>query len=382
MIYLDNSATSFPKPKSVIDAVSRACMLYANPSRGGYGASKNAGKAVFDCRSKLAEMFGAEAEKVIFTKNCTESLNIAIKGYLKKGDHAIISSLEHNSVLRPLENLRQKDIVQYSVAYVDAKDEEKTVENFKKLIRANTKLVVCTAVSNVFGTVLPVEKIAKLCREHSIIFVCDGAQAVGTFKFNLKKSNIDVLAFPGHKGLFGPLGTGGLVLNCEKLPETLIEGGTGSFSLKKSQPKILPDCFESGTLNLPGIAGLSAGVDFVNRAGGETAVFEHEKNLCDYFVSELKNIKNVKVFDGMHGKTYAPVVSFGIENMHSEEAAEILAGHGFAVRAGYHCSFLAHKIYKTEEHGTVRVSPGFFTNKKDINNLIFCTEKIARSKKI
>ncbi len=382
MIYLDNAATSFPKPTAVADAVYKSTLCFANPGRGGYSLSADAGKIIFKCRDKISQMFGCEPENVIFTKNCTESLNIAIKGLLKKGDHVIISSLEHNSVLRPLEKLRQNGQISYSVAYVDANDDELTLLNFKKLICPQTRLIVCTAVSNVFGTVLPIEKIAKLAKKAGIFFVVDAAQSAGTLKYNLRESGIDVLCMPGHKGLFGPVGTGIMILGGSVVPQSLIEGGTGSLSLEKSQPEILPDKFESGTLNLPGIAGISAGIDFIGHCGGESAIYEHEKELIKIFINDAKNISSLNVFDNMHSDKYSSLISVCFKNIHSEEICEALSSFNIAARGGYHCSNLAHTTYKTDKDGTVRISPGIFTTKKDMKCLSFCLNKIAKNKKL
>lgn len=379
MIYLDNAATSFPKPKAVAEAVYKSTLCFANSGRGSYRLSSDAGKIIFGCRNKISEMFGCEVENVIFTKNCTESLNIAIKGLLEKGDHVIISSLEHNSVSRPLEKLRQNGLISYSVACVDPKDDEKTLQNFKNLIRPETKLIVCTHVSNVFGTVLPIEKISKLAQKSGILFVVDAAQSAGTQKYDLRKIHIDVLCMPGHKGLFGPVGTGIMILGGSVTPRSLIEGGTGSLSLEKSQPEILPDKFESGTLNLPGVAGISAGIDFIRHCGGESAIYEHEKELTEIFINDAKNIPSLHLFDNMHSDKSSTLISFRFENVHSEKISEELSQLKIATRGGYHCSHLAHTTYKTEDTGTVRISPGIFTTKKDIKYLTFCLEKIAKN---
>ena len=379
MIYLDNAATSFPKPRAVTQAMYKAASCYANASRGSYFASAAAGKVVFETRNKIAELFGTEAENIVFTKNCTESLNTAIKGMLKKGDHVIISSLEHNSVLRPVEKLFEKGIITYSIAKVDPQNDSITLNSFKSLIRPNTKLIVCTHVSNVFGTVLPISEIGALAKKYGICFIVDAAQSAGTFDINLINNDIDILCMPGHKGLLGPMGTGVMILNTKKIPDSFIEGGTGSLSLEKHQPDFLPDKFESGTLNIPGIAGISAGLDVIKSYGGISAIYEHEKELTDIFVNDAASLKNVRVYKNMHGSLYAPVVSFSVGKMHSEQVAEKLSECGIAIRAGYHCSYLAHKTCNTQQYGTVRVSPGLFSVKKDIKYLTFCIKKIENN---
>ena len=355
MIYLDNAATTFPKPAQVISACVGAMRFYgANPGRGGHKMSVRAGETVFGCREKLAQMFSCKEERTVFTLNCTHSLNLAVKGVLKKGDHAIISSLEHNSVLRPLENMREKGLISYDVAAVEPLDDEKTVKNFERLIRPNTRLILCTHASNVFGTVLPVKKLSALCKKHGLIFALDCAQSAGIFPIDMEKDGIDIVCAPGHKGLFGPMGTGILMFSENVEIESLVQGGTGSLSLQKSQPGIYPDSLESGTVNLPGIAGLSAGLDFIKSRGGERAIHEKETYLMKILKEDLSVIKNITVFDNMHSKIYSPTLSFVVNGEHSEQTAQKLDDRNIAVRAGYHCSYLAHSFCKTTRSGTVR----------------------------
>ena len=383
MIYLDNGATSFPKPQSVIDAMCVYQRCYgANPGRGGHSLTLKAGEKVFRTRELLSEMFGTESERVIFTQNCTHALNTAIKGSVKKGDHIIISSLEHNSVLRPVHRLFERGLVTYDVAFVNPLSDEETLSNFRNLIKPNTTLVVCTYVSNVFGTVLPIRKIAELCRDKGLRFILDGAQAAGVFEIDMKRDLIDILCVPCHKGLLGPMGTGAMLLGENIKPDTNIEGGTGSFSMQKSQPDILPDKFESGTANLPGIAGVYEGINFIKCFGGERAVHNKEMYLADILKADLSVIKNVELYENMQGERKSPLVSFGIKNTHSEEVSAYLDKHGIAVRAGYHCSYLAHSNYNTEEYGVVRVTPGIFNIKKDIKTLSFLLNRFAIEDKI
>ncbi|MBR2893611.1 MAG: aminotransferase class V-fold PLP-dependent enzyme, partial [Clostridia bacterium] len=232
MIYLDNAATSYPKPERVINAAVGAMRdLGGNSGRGSHKSAIKAGQAIYGVREKVAEMFGCESDRVIFTLNCTAALNTAIKGSVKKGDHVIISSLEHNSVLRPVHYLSEKGIISYSVAKVNALDDNETVKSFASLIRKETSLIVCTAVSNVFGTVLPIGRIGRLCRGKGIRFIADGAQAAGSRHIDMKENNIDILCMPGHKGLMGLMGTGLLLLGENIDVEPLMHGGTGSFSL-------------------------------------------------------------------------------------------------------------------------------------------------------
>ncbi len=383
MIYLDNGATTFPKPCCVTESVFKA-MKYSggNPGRGGHRATLQAGETVYKTREILGEMFSCESEGVIFTDNCTTALNTAIKGVCEQGDRVITSSLEHNSVLRPLEKLREKGVISFEAVKVNPLCEDETVESFRKAAEKKTKAIICTFASNVFGTVLPIERIGRLCKEKGIIFIVDGAQAGGTLKIDMKKMNIDILCLPGHKGLYGPMGTGLMLLSGRVMPEELKQGGTGSFSMEKDQPTVIPDRYESGTLNFPGIAGLYSGVKFIRSFGGEKAVHQKERELIRILESDLSVIKGVKLYPDMKSSVCAPILSFNIDGMHSEEASDILDKYGIAVRAGYHCARLAHESYGTADTGCVRVTPGIFNGKNDIKNFVFCCNKIALRKKL
>lgn len=380
MIYLDNAATTHPKPEIVINSALDAIKQGGNSGRGSHESAIKAGETVYDTREKLADMFSCESERVVFTFNCTLALNTAISGSISRGDHVIISSLEHNSVLRPVHALSSKGMITYSVARVNPLSDDETVKNFASLIKKETSLIVCTVVSNVFGTVLPIGRIGRLCRKRGIRFIVDGAQAAGMRKIDMKSSCIDILCLPGHKGLMGLTGTGALLLSQEIDVEPLIFGGTGSFSMLREQPSVYPDRLESGTLNLPGIASVGAGIDFINSVGGAAAVHEKEKQLTDMLYTDLSVMKNIILYPHLSGKNAAGIVAFNLRGRHSEQTGELLDSCGFAVRSGYHCAFLAHKSCKTEKTGVVRVSPGYFSTKKDIKNLIFYLNKIAMGK--
>ncbi len=383
MIYLDNGATSFPKPYCVTESVINAMKFSAgSPGRGGHRNTLKAGETVYKTREITAEMFSCESEGVIFTDNCTTALNTAIKGVCCEGDRILTSTLEHNSVLRPLEKLKEKGIITYDTVRVNPLCEDETVENFRKAITESTKAIVCTFASNVFGTVLPIERIGRLCRERDIIFIVDGAQAAGALKIDMKKMNIDILCLPGHKGLYGPMGTGIMLLSGRVLPEELTQGGTGSFSMEKNQPTVIPDRYESGTLNLPGISGLYAGVKFIRCFGGEKAIHRKENELIKILETDLSVIKKVRLYPEMKSEITAPILSFNIDGMHSEEVAALLDKNAIAVRSGYHCARLTHENYGTAETGCVRVTPGIFTCKKDIKNFVFCCNKIALGQKV
>lgn len=382
MIYLDNAATTFPKPECVLRAMNTAQRFYAaNPGRGGHRPSVRAGEAVFACREELAKKFGCKSENVIFCNNCTTALNTAINGILKEGDHVVISSLEHNSVLRPVHKLYENGIITYSVARVNPLDDNETLRSFVYNIKENTRAVIMTHVSNVFGTVLPVEKIATYCKMKGIIFMLDAAQSAGCHKIDMQTMGINVLCVPGHKGLYGPMGTGALLFSDVEISE-LTTGGTGSFSLSERQPELYPDRLESGTLNLPGICGLYEGLRFIGGCGKERELMEKESSLIRLLAQELSVIPGVRLYNDMHAGKSTNVLSFNLGSLHSERVAARLDKFGFCLRAGYHCSYLAHKTYGTDEKGTVRVSVGLFNTKKDVKNLAFCLNKIAKTEKM
>ena len=382
MIYFDNGATTFPKPRSVINAVNRTLSYYgANPGRSGHNMSIKASEIIYECRANTARLFNIDKpENIVFTHNCTTALNFVIKGLLKKGDHAIISSLEHNAVVRPLEHMKLYG-VDYSVAEYD-KDDEKTIDNFRKAIKPNTKLVICTHASNVFGVKLPIERISALCRIYGILFCLDAAQSAGVVPISLKDSFIDYLCTAGHKGLYGPMGTGVLIINSDTHPDSLIEGGTGSASIKVRQPEILPDKYESGSPNLPGIAGLNEGIKFVLNKGVNN-IENRETKLAKVLYDALKNINNVILYtDKLTIKNSVPVISFNIKNMDSESVAMVLNDkYNIAVRAGLHCAPMAHKSFETDNTGTVRAVVSVFTNENQVKLFIDSIKRISILKK-
>ncbi|MGN0447002.1 MAG: aminotransferase class V-fold PLP-dependent enzyme [Acutalibacteraceae bacterium] len=382
MIYLDNAATSFPKPQSVLKTMYNSMAFCGgNPGRGGHRLSASAGEKVFSCRKTLGEFFGCESENVIFTNNCTTALNTVIFGTLKKGDHVVISSLEHNSVLRPVHALKEKEVISYSVAYVDPLSDENTLRNFTACFRPNTKAVIITMVSNVFGTVLPYKKIASLCKDRGILFILDASQGVPFYKVNVKDDGISALCLPGHKGLMGPMGAGALLLNENLSITPLTFGGTGSNSMSPLQGDFYPESLESGTVNFPGIVGFEAGIKAV-KSLGEKYIREKESELIKTLKEDLYVIEGLEVYDKMHGKNESSVLSFNVDGLHSEQTSELLDRDGICTRGGYHCSMLSHKNYGTEEKGAVRVSVGPFNSKKDIKIFAFCLNKIAKYKKM
>lgn len=382
MIYFDNAATTYPKPREVINEVNKAFTLYgANPGRSGHDMSMNTALAVYSAREILNSFFdGYGSEYVSFTSNCTESLNMAIKGILKSGDHVIITSLEHNSVLRPVIKLAEQKKISFSVFTV-SQNEEETLFNLKKEIRSNTKLIIATAVSNVFGDVLPLENIGKIAKENNILFMVDGAQGAGVIPIKMKQTGMNCLCIPGHKSLYGPMGIGA-VLHDGCVKETIIEGGTGTESFNFSQPLAFPERLESGTLNVPAICGLKKGVEIISSYGVNN-IFNDESELMELMFNELSGIRNIILYKNEYDrKTQAPLIAFNIKNMHSEEVSAFLNSNTVAVRGGFHCSPLAHKTYGTEITGAVRVSPSRFNTKKDIKYVINLLQKIAKNKNV
>ena len=372
MIYLDNSATTSPKPPSVIRAVTDGLRLYsANPGRGGHAPSVRAAEAVYSARKNIAAFFGMEREEnVIFTQNCTAAINTVIKGVLKEGDHVIISSFEHNAVVRPLESLKNRGIITYSVADVSA-DDDKTLENFRREINSRTRMIICAHASNVFGTVPPVGRLCALAHSYGLVFCLDAAQSAGVLPINLDEDGFDYICCAGHKGLYGPMGTGLLLIGRGGPIAPLIEGGTGSNSDSALMPEHLPDRFESGTLNLPGILGLSAGVSFVADKG-VGSIYRHESTLIRYLYNGLNETDKIRLYTQIEeGIRLAPVLSFNIEGHDSEQVAAFLDKRfSTALRAGLHCAPLAHRYMGTLDTGTVRVSPSVFTTRAQIDVLL------------
>lgn len=375
MIYFDNAATTYPKPSSVLASAVLAMKKYSfNSGRGGYKESIKAGEMIYSVREKVAFMFGFEPQNVAFTKNCTEALNMAIKGSVKSGDHIIISSLEHNSVSRVAEKLFDDGIIDYDIAKYSYNDDE-TVANFENLIKPNTTLVVCMHSSNAFGVTFPVAKIGKMCKLHGIRFVVDGAQGAGVADINAKRDNIDILCAPGHKCLLGAMGTGFIAVRDGLELSTVEEGGTGSNSMSLKQPDFLPDRLEAGTLNNSGIISLGKGIDYINSYGTD-AIYNHEFSLMQHTYKALENINDVVLYTPFpeQDKTM-PIISFNFGDYSSEKTAAILAKNDICTRAGFHCTPLAHKHFGTTDRGTVRISFGMFNTVRDCDALINVVKK-------
>lgn len=366
MIYLDHGATSFHKPEAVLRAVRCALENCANPGRGGYTAAMAAAKTVLRCRERAGELFRCNPEHVVFTSNCTHALNIAINTLVKPGSRVVISGFEHNAVTRPLHARN----VKLTVAGRKLFDWEDTLESFEKALKNGADAAVFTHVSNVFGYILPIEQMAELCHRYGVPFIIDAAQSAGILPVDMESLGADFIAMPGHKGLLGPQGTG--LLLCRKMPKPLLQGGTGSLSLQQDMPDFLPDIAEAGTLNVPGIAGLSAGIAYVQQQDAEKLLHRQQQEV-QRCARELEKL-GFRVFTGAH---QGGTLSF-VPNMDCEEAAEILAENQIAVRAGLHCAPLAHESAGTLDIGTVRISFGHDAAPHQTGSFLLQAEKLTR----
>lgn len=367
MINFDNAATTYPKPLTVRRAAADAITyLGGNAGRGGHQLAMRTSEAYYNARETAADFFGAEPENTVFTLNCTHALNMAIQGVMAEGGHMIISSMEHNSAARPAVALAMKKQITLSVAEVFA-DNERTIESFRRLIRSDTRAVVCTLASNVTGQLLPYREIGELCRVHDICFIADGAQVCGIYDIKLSHG-INMLCTAGHKGLYGITGTGLLITDGKYPISPIIQGGTGSSSLSLFQPELLPDSLESGTPNIIGAVTVGEGIRFIKSRGTDN-IRAHEERLCRRFMAELSPLEGITVYRSQEAE-YAPIVSFNVRGVSSEEAAEILSEKGFCLRAGYHCAALAHATLGTKG-GTVRFAPSVFNTEAEVLKLVY-----------
>ncbi|MTI95900.1 MAG: aminotransferase class V-fold PLP-dependent enzyme [Firmicutes bacterium] len=378
MIYLDNAATSWPKPESVYSAVTKAMReASGNPGRSGHKLSLAAHRTIEEARLLAAQLFNlSNPETIVFTLNATDSLNLALKGCLEPGDHVITSSMEHNSVARPLEELQARgiEVTKVETSPVDGIN----METLKAAIKSNTKLVAITHVSNVTGTVNPIAEIGVLCRERKLRLLIDAAQSAGTIPIDVNKCNIDLLAFPGHKGLLAPQGTGGLYIRDGLSLKTIREGGTGSRSELLTQPPTGPERYESGTPNTPGIAGLAAGIRYILEAGVET-IQHREAQLASRLITGLQRIPGLTIHGPPAGPTRSGVVSVTFADMDVVEAALILDNaFNISVRSGLHCAPDAHNTLGTlASGGTLRISIGCFNSEQDIDKCIEAINSLA-----
>ncbi|WP_326512298.1 aminotransferase class V-fold PLP-dependent enzyme [Clostridium intestinale] len=378
MIYLDNGATSFPKPRSVYEEMIKCVRDYcANPGRGAHDMSIRCDMEIYECRERIAKLFNINNPlNVIFTANATDGLNIAIHGLLEKGDHIITSYLEHNSVLRPVKQ-KERQGVEVSLLKGD-KDGLLSVDEIEKEIKSNTKAIIINHGSNVIGTIQDIKAIGDLARRNNIKFIVDGAQTAGTIEIDIDKYNIDLLAVPGHKGLLGPQGTGALIINKNVALKELKYGGTGSQSHSLEQPQFLPDKFESGTLNTPGIVGLNSGLKFIEDEGINNIRIK-EKTLVDFLLGEFESMPFIECY-GTNSKDSSAIISINVEGMESSEVGKLLNKKDIYVRTGYHCAPLVHKVIGTEKRGTVRISPGYFNTLDEMKQLLIELKNIYINK--
>ena len=364
MIYLDNGATSLHKPEQVGRAVAWALEHCANPGRGGHRAAMLAAQQVYRCREQAAKMFDCQPEQVVFTHNCTHGLNVAIHSLVKPGSRVAITGFEHNAVTRPLFARNVQTVVAGSRLF----DWENTLEEFEEALQKGVSAAVFTHCSNVFGYILPVEEMADLCRRYGVPFIIDAAQSAGVLPVCLNRLGADFIAMPGHKGLLGPAGTG--ILLCGSTPKPLLQGGTGSNSVDQNMPTELPDMLEAGTLNVPGIAGLEAGLKWLEKTGIEK-IEKTEEKVAKYSAEVLKKM-GFCVFSGEH---QSGTVSF-TGQADCEQLAQKLAQKGIAVRAGLHCAPLAHQTAGTLQTGTVRLSFGYKSSVKQAQEFLNILQSI------
>jgi cysteine desulfurase / selenocysteine lyase len=377
MIYFDNAATTFPKPKIVVKQMTYMMNNYAaNPGRGGHRLSRMAGEMVKETRENLSDFFGIyESKRLIFTFNDTLAINMAIHGTLKPGDHVITTSYEHNAITRPLTKL-SKCGVEVTILDGNLKGEI-SFDELVKSIRPNTKIVAASFSSNVIGNIMPIAEIGKICRENNILFLVDAAQGAGLIKIDVEKMYIDLLAVPGHKSLYGPMGTGLLYIGERADVEDIFQGGTGTVSEDLEQPHSFPERYESGTSNAVGICGLNAGVNFIRKKGMDT-IRKHEEKLANIILDGLSEIKGVKIL-GEDMKERLPVVAFNIRDVRSLKVSAMLdKKYDIATRGGLHCAGLFHKLAGTIKQGAVRVSPGFFNTKEEAFRFVKAVRNVAR----
>ncbi|MDD2732708.1 MAG: aminotransferase class V-fold PLP-dependent enzyme [Desulfuromonadaceae bacterium] len=382
-MYLDNAATSFPKPDTVHEAVLHAMRTVgASPGRGGYRQSLEAGRILFQAREAVAGLFSIpDSSRVIFTQNATGALNLALQGTLVAGDHVITTSMEHNSLLRPLYAL-QNNGIELSIVPAGS-DGVVSVEAIHHALQVNTRMIAVNHVSNVCGAIQPIQELAEICRRCGALFLVDAAQSAGYLPINVEKYAIDLLAVPGHKGLLGPGGTGLLYVAPHVQLKPVVYGGTGTHSTAEEQPQVMPDGFEAGTHNLPGIAGLLAGIAFIGDVG-ISVIHQHERALLSLVEQALREISGVTIYGPENPSDRCSVLSFTASGVDSVLlATELDYGFDIAVRAGLHCAPLAHRTLGTLPGGTVRISPGWFTTREEIaffsNAVVQCIGKIRKA---
>ncbi len=373
MIYFDNAATGGRKPDCVLTALSSAVKVCANPGRSGHSLSLSCAKLVQDCRNTLNDFFdGYGYENVVFTKNCTEALNIAILGALSKGDHVIASCMEHNSVLRPLEHLKKQAVISYDICALDH-TRNLSPENVLTLVKPNTKMVIITAASNVNGAVPPLQKIRESLPPH-ILLLCDGAQGGGHIPLSMQKMGIDLLTIAGHKGMMGIQGSGALLFSDRVAPKPIMHGGTGSMSISLDDPDFYPDALEAGTLAFPAILSLLEGARYLTLH--ENQIKGKLERLTAYCIRGIEGLPNYTLYSKPNP---CGIVAFAHKRLPSEAVAELLSKkYGIAVRGGLHCAPLMHEALYTLDNGLVRASFSIFNGEREIDALLFALKEIDR----
>ena len=379
VIYFDNAATTYPKPESVIMSAIDCMKNYCgNPGRGSHPVAMKSAEKVFEAREAVAELFGASPENVVFTLNTTYALNMAIKGIMSGGGHALISNMEHNSVLRPLARLAKDNVVRYDTfkAYEKGRrlSTPEIIDNIIKRLRPSTKMLICIHSSNVCSYSLPIREIGMLCRRYGIIFCVDAAQSAGHIPINMNDDFIDILCLPAHKGLYSPQGLGIMLLRDGfSLPNTLVEGGNGVNSLELSMGKLSPERYESGTLCTPAIAGLGAGIDFIQGFGIES-IANHEERLWYEAADRISSISGVTIYDDTPGG----VLLFNLADIPADDVGKMLSSQNICLRTGYHCAPLAHRALGTPEGGALRLGFGIFNTVRELDALYVALKQIRR----
>jgi len=376
-VYMDNGATSYPKAPGVAESMSDYILnIGTNINRGAYESSYKAENTVYETRELLCRLFSfSKPENVVFTKNITESLNVLMKSLLKDNDHVIVSSMEHNAVMRPLNALRK---VEYTRVLCSEKG-DLNVEDVEKAIKENTRAIIMTHASNVCGSILDLEKVGQVCKKHKLFFIIDSAQTAGFLDIDINKLNADAIGFTGHKSLLGPQGIGGFIVNdrMNNQMTSFMEGGTGSLSDTEKQPDYMPDKFEAGTLNIPGIFGLNSSLKYILNYGVNN-IREREIFLMDRFLEGLNNINNIELIGKDTSKNRTGIFSIDFINMDNGLVSyELCKEYGIMTRSGMHCAPSAHKTLGTFPKGTVRFSLSHFTSIEDIDYTVDCINKIA-----
>lgn len=380
MIYLDNAATTRQKPQQVIDAVVKAMTTMGNAARGAHGSSLEASRAVYNTRYKLAKLFGCNRpDHVIFTSNSTEALNIAIHGVFNPGDHVITTDLEHNSVLRPLYRLEDEGVITLSFVHADRQGRPQ-MEEFESLIQPNTRAIVCTHASNLTGEIIDLVQVGKIAKQHGLLLIVDASQTAGCVHIDMEAMGIDILCFTGHKGIYGPQGTGGLCIREGVEIRPFKVGGSGIHSYMKHQPEEYPTRLEAGTLNSHGLMGLSAALDFLEETGVDTIAQKEYRLMCRFY-DGVVNLPGVVVYgDFTEGHERTAVVTLNIRDYDSAAVSDELSEcYDIATRAGAHCAPRMHEALGTVDQGAVRFSFSWFTTEEEVDAAIAAVKEIAES---